>query len=236
MTFKRFTQAAGIVGACATFVLIGAVVTSSRIYAQDRDRDGEREGDDSKIQIGFAIAPVPLNLHGKNRQLVGLGSYLVNAVSECNGCHSAGPQTAFTPSGNPYLLPPVFGGQKHVNPATYLGGGRNFGPLVPGSAPIVSRNLTPDRTGLPEGGRTFAEFYQIIRTGVDFDHLHPTCAPHTVGPNCVPFPFNGALLQIMPWSSYQDMTDHDIRAIYEYLSAVPCIGGPPTGPLHNDCG
>jgi hypothetical protein len=30
------------------------------------------------------------------------------------------------------------------NPHTYLGGGRNFGPLIPGSAPFISRNLTPD--------------------------------------------------------------------------------------------
>ena len=44
-------------------------------------------GDDSesKIQIGFAIAPVPLNLTGKNRARVGLGSYLVNAAGDCNG-------------------------------------------------------------------------------------------------------------------------------------------------------
>jgi len=97
-------------------------------------------------------------------------------------------------------------------------------------------NLTPDKTGLPEGGHTFAEFVQIIRTGKDFDHLHPTCTgmPNA---NCVPPPFDGDLLQIMPWPVYQHMTDHDLRAIYEYLSAIPCIEGPtdPTNPLHNDC-
>jgi hypothetical protein len=32
-----------------------------------------------KIQQGFAIAPVPLNLSGKNRELVGLGSYIANS-------------------------------------------------------------------------------------------------------------------------------------------------------------
>jgi hypothetical protein len=30
----------------------------------------------------LAIAPVPLNMEGKNPELVGLGSYLVNAVDE----------------------------------------------------------------------------------------------------------------------------------------------------------
>jgi hypothetical protein len=67
---------------------------------------------------------------------------------------------------------------------------------------IISRNLTPDKTGLPEGGHTFAEFVQIIRTGKDFDRLHPTCTgmPNA---NCVPPPFNGDLLQIMPWPVYK---------------------------------
>ena len=78
--------------------------------------------------------------------------------------------TKFLPGGNPF-----FGQPKHINSATYLGGGRNFGPLVAGSADIISRNLTPDKTGLPLGGDTFEEFRQIMRTGVDFDHLHPTC-------------------------------------------------------------
>ena len=27
----------------------------------------------------------------------------------------------------------------------------------------------------------------------------------------------------MPWPNFQDLTDYDIRAIYEYLSAIPCI-------------
>lgn len=38
-----------------------------------------------------------------------------------------------------------------VNPDSYLGGGRDFGRLIPGTADIVSRNLTPDETGMPEG-------------------------------------------------------------------------------------
>ncbi|MEP6703126.1 MAG: hypothetical protein ABJB04_09040, partial [Betaproteobacteria bacterium] len=56
------------------------------------------------------------------------------------------------------------------------------------------------------------------------------------GPNgsCLPQPFDGSLLQIMPWPSYQDMTETDLRAIYEYLSAIPCIEGGP-GQLANRC-
>jgi hypothetical protein len=76
---------------------------------------------------------------------------------------------------------------------------------------------------------------EIIRTGKDFDHLHPACSG-TSDSGCMPFPFNGDVLQIMPWPIYKNMTDHDLRAIYEYLSAIPCIAGPPApSPLHNDC-
>ena len=211
-------------------VAMGVLMSSSHVQAQNT-----LNSDDPRIQKGFAIAPVRLNLAGKNQALVGLGSYLVNAVGDCNGCHSAGPETEYTPSGNPYLLPPVYSGKKQVNPATYLGGGNNFGPLVPGSPDIVTRNLTPDKSGLPEGGHTFAEFRKIIKTGIDMDHLHPSCSA-TVTTNCLPFPFNGDLLQIMPWPAFQDMSDLDLLAIYEYLKTVPCIAGPPPpSPLHNDC-
>jgi cytochrome c553 len=198
-----------------------------------RAQAGEADQDSSRIRQGFAIAPVPLNLAGKDRQLVGLGSYLVNAVASCNDCHSAGPVTGYAPGGNPYFKgnPPTV-----VNQATYLGGGNNFGSLLPGTPNIVSRNLTPDRTGRPAGGLTLPEFRHILRTGEDQDRLHPNCS-QSITSNCFPpfQPFNGDLLQIMPWPVYQNLSDRDIHAIYEYLSAVPCISGPPSGVLHNDC-
>ena len=213
-----------VVGATVAFTLVlgaGMFLSSPRGRADDRD---VRDDGDPRIEKGFDIAPVPLNLEGKNRRLVGLGSYFVNAQMDCDGCHSAGVRTEFAMGGNPY-----FGQREKVNPATYLGGGRDFGELVPppgiGSAHIISRNLTPTpKTGLPEGDHTFEEFLTILRTGKDFDHLHPTCtgAPN---PGCVPKPFDGDLLQIMPWPIQQHMTDHEIRAIYEYLKAIPCIQG-----------
>ena len=213
--------------AIVAIVTAGVLLKSPRLQAQNGSDDT-----DSRIQLGFEIAPVPLNLEGKDRALVGLGSYLVNAVDSCNDCHDAGSQTQFAPGGNPF-----FGQPKKINVTTYLGGGQDFGALLPtpASPHIISRNLTPNKTGLPVGGRQFSEFLQVMKTGVDLDHLHPPCSP-TVTTNCLPAPFDGNLLQIMPWHTFQDMSEHDIRAIYEYLSAIPCIEGPAApSVLHNDC-
>lgn len=203
--------------------LAGITFSSPRGKADDRGDDS-----DSRIEQGFDIAPVPLNLEGKNRALVGLGSYLVN-MGGCNDCHDTGPAAQFVPGHNPF-----FGQPQKVNPATYLGGGRNFGKISgPPSPDIISRNLTPStKTGLPEGDHTFEEFLTILRTGKDFDHLHPNCSA-TITTHCFPPipPFDGDLLQIMPWPNFQKLTDHDIRAIYEYLSAIPCVQGNYPGPL-----
>ena len=182
------TVAAGV-------AILALMLTSSRVGKADG-------GDDTEVRIlkGFAIAPVPLNLAGKSRALVGLGSYLVNAVGDCNGCHSADPE--YLPGGDPYQGQP-----KKTNQAGYLAGGNPlFGPV------LLPRNLTPDKTGKPEGGATYSEFSSIIRTGVDPDHAHPQFGPY---------------LQVMPWPTFQDMTENDLRAIYEYLSAIPCVEGDP---------
>jgi hypothetical protein len=161
---------------------------------------------------------------------------LVNVVGDCNGCHTSGgpPNFDYAAGYNPY-----FGQPKKVDPSVYLSGGQDFGPVGSPTNPgpdIIARNLTPDKTGKAAGGHTLKEFITIIRTGKDFDNLHPTC---TLGVtiNCIPSPVDGALLQIMPWPTFQNMTDHDLTAIYEYLSSIPCIEGPtdPTNPLHNNC-
>jgi hypothetical protein len=216
-------QFAKYLGAIAS---LGAIV-----FALSNLSPVSAENEESQSKIGLRIAPVPLNMRGKNPELVGYGSFLVNAVADCNGCHTADPSVEFSPGGTPYFSEKP----TKVNPAVYLGGGSSFGSLIPGTAEIVSRNLTPDKTGLPEGGHTFQEFLMIIRTGVDMDMLHPNC-PGAPGPNCLLRPFDGSLLQVMPWPTFAKMTDHDLRAIYEYLSAVPCVSGPPApSPLHNAC-
>ena len=205
------------------------LVTGPLIISSLKAGDGESDTEEARIRRGFQIAPVPLNMAGKHKDLVGLGSYLVNAQMGCNDCHSAGPATQFLPGGN------AFFGQHpaKTNPATYMGGGRDFGSLIPNTPSIVSRNLTPDKTGLPIGGDDFAKFLHIMRTGTDPDHVHPPCSASLTS-SCLPPPFDGDLLQIMPWPAYQQMTKKDLAAIYEYLSAIPCVEGGPGEP-ENRC-
>jgi len=171
------------------FILVIALVAGLHNVSGQGPNSSE-----SQIQTGFAINPVPLNLQGKNRALVGLGSYHVNAVVGCNDCHTS-------PA---YKDNPFNGDPGVVNAARYLAGGRAFGPAV-------SRNLTPDALGRP-AGLTFSDFRNIIRTGIDDDAVPPNVpsAQHD-------------LLQTMPWPALRNLTDNDLRAIYEYLSAIPCI-------------
>lgn len=183
--------------AVAAIVIAGICQNSwhGQVQAQDPN------GDESRIQQGFAIAPVPLNLSGKNRASVGLGSYLVNAIGGCNDCHT---NPSYATGGNPFLGQP-----EQVNTTGYLAGGMAFGPFI-------SRNITPDSTGLP-ASLTLDQFINVIRTGEDPLHLHPQL---------------GSLLQVMPWPAFRKMSDHDLEAIYDYLSTIPCVEGGPGQPAN----
>jgi hypothetical protein len=112
---------------------------------------GVPQTNNSRVQQGFAIAPVKLNLKGKNRALVGLGSYLVNGANGCNDCHT---HPSYAIGGDPYLGQPEL-----INAAEYLAGGREFGPFT-------SHNITPDANGLP-AGLSLKEFITVMRTGQD---------------------------------------------------------------------
>lgn len=108
-----------------------AFLLSLEVFANEEGRIPQ-----SRIEQGFSIAPVPLNLEGKNPALVGLGSYIVNAQGGCNDCHTAPP---YAEGGNPHEGEP-----EQINTAHYLAGGTAFGP-------VVSPNLTPDADGNPGG-------------------------------------------------------------------------------------
>jgi hypothetical protein len=200
-SLHRRLAGVGVPVAVLAFAVV--LLNSPRARAGDLEVDA-RGGEGIRVELGLRMAPVPLNLTGKSRALVGLGSYLVNAVGGCNDCHT---QPPYAPGGDPFQGQP-----KKINAAKYLGGGGTpFGPV------FIPRNLTPDKTGRPEGGNTFAEFSQIMRTGIDMDAAHPQISP---------------LLQVMPWPVYQEMSESDLHSIYEYLSAIPCVEGGPGEPAN----
>jgi hypothetical protein len=181
------------------FLLSLVFLGVAHVRANDDDRH-----DESRIKEGFRIAPVRLDLKGKNHDRVGLGSYLVNAVGGCNDCHTCpsydpgpnGPSQGHDPYGPPFG--PVGGGDGKINSKNYLAGGVRFEPPF-----VTSANLTPDpTTGQPDGNHSFAQFKQLLRTGHDPDEP-------------------ARILQVMPWPVYRNMNDEDLRAIYEYLSAIP---------------
>jgi hypothetical protein len=186
------------VAASAFLVTFGIAIVTA-----EHDRPGQIEShdsDDVRVRVGFDYAHaqgIALNLRHRDRELVGLGSYLVNAIGGCNDCHTAPPYTK-----DPYA---ALGAPKQINNACYLAGGSPFGPPPFGLPPAspVSRDITPFENGMP-AGLTFAQFRHVIRTGEDPDNP-------------------GQVLRVMPWPVYQTMTDHDLRAIYEFLLSIPAI-------------
>jgi hypothetical protein len=170
----------------ASFTLFALALGFAAVSeGQKAGSSGDPEAD--RIAQGFRISPVRLIVRNRNHDLLGLGSYLVNAVGGCNDCHT---NPSYAPGHDPFMGQP-----KQVNAAHYLAGGQQFGPFT-------SANITPDENGLP-AGLTLAGFKNVIRTGHD------------------PDPAGHGLLQVMPWPTYQSMTDNDLRAIYEYLRSIP---------------
>ena len=108
------------------------------------------EDHNNRIQRGRAIVPpgVVLNLKGKQRGQVWMGSYLVNTAG-CADCHT---YPTYSPGGDPFRGEP-----ERINAEQYMSGGRMFGPFK-------AANLTPDNAGRP-AGLTRDEFVQTLRTG-----------------------------------------------------------------------
>ena len=100
----------------------------------------------ARAKHGLDIAPVPLTLEGLSPariEQVGIGSYWVNAVIDCSGCHNS-------PSGQ------------------YLAGGRQLTFDAAGDF-VYTRNLTPDPTGFRH---TEDQFVEAMQTGRDYHMDH----------------------------------------------------------------
>jgi hypothetical protein len=171
----------------------GAIVETAAAHAVGAGRSQDPET--QRIIRGSKIAPVPLSFNRRDQNLKNRVFLGSYIVNAQGGCNDCHTNPPYAPGGDPFQGEP-----KQINVAGYLAGGVEFGPFT-------SRNLTPDAEGKPEG-HTLEEFKEIMRTGHDLDQAHPGLGP---------------LLQVMPWPVYGEMTDHDLEAIYAYLSAIPSI-------------
>ena len=118
MTFKRVVKATLALSVATTITLVGMKLSSKRVHADEPDSDA------NLVAIGLRIAPSFINMEGKDPNLVGLGSFIVNAQADCNGCHGSDPANEYLPNHNPYFLEPL-NSKATYNQATYLNGGGN---------------------------------------------------------------------------------------------------------------
>lgn len=140
---------------------------------------------------------------------VARGRYLVT-ITGCNDCHTPfrmgarGPEPDMTRmlSGHPAELampaPPALG----EGPWMWVGAGTNTAFSGPWGVSYAN-NLTPDpNTGI--GIWTEEQFIQTLRTGRHWGVARPILPP-------------------MPWPSYAQMTDGDLKAMFAYLRSIPPI-------------
>ena len=186
-----------------TSLLAGFILLIFLGYVRTTVAQGSSE--QSQIQIGMNISPVRLDLTGKNRSLVGLGSYIVNAQGGCNDCHTWRLTTQppdpnigsnYEEGGDPFLGQP-----EQIYVEGYLAGGRPFGPFT-------SKNLTPNGNGLPGGWISTCSsrpcgLAWIARTVIRrCRRFCRSCRGRCTG----------------------NMTDRDLMAVYEFLRSIPCVG------------
>jgi hypothetical protein len=158
--------------------------------------------DPDHVIRGLAIQPLGTIGSGSalTEALIGRGSYLVNAVANCNDCHT-NPDRTYAPGAN-FLK---------INTAGYLAGGRVF--IAPPAAAMqlgVVRSMTADLTGASKGffaggasAPDFFTFEAILDYGAHIDDAKPM-----------------PLAWPMPWQHFRNMTLDDLQAVYTYIKSV----------------
>jgi hypothetical protein len=139
-------------------MLLFAALAFTATFTTAAPNPTAKQNEDQEVKIGLKIAPVQLNLDGKDTHKVGLGSYIVNAQAACANCHSC---PTYQKGHNPYK-----GQKKQFDAEDYLSGGVLFI-----QRKVFSANITPDAHGLP-AGLTLDQFRHVMRTGEDPNHSH----------------------------------------------------------------
>jgi mono/diheme cytochrome c family protein len=172
-----------------------------------RTLPAENSQDALNSQRGLAIQPLAdppglASLSEAERASYGRGSYLANALSNCNACHT-NPERDFSPGPN----------YAKVNAAQFLTGGQVF--TVPPGLNVLSRytrSMTTNLLGETHGRLpdTYEQFRQIITSG------EVTQGSTT---RKLAFPMAGAA------AAYAQLVDDDLKAIYTYLKAQTPLTG-----------
>jgi hypothetical protein len=160
----------------------------------------ETDPDPGSVLRGLALNPLsevnPKNLDVNTQTQFGRGSYLVNAISDCSGCHTNvdDPNTG------------------KIDTAAYLTGGQVFATPVPKvmrTVQAASANLIGKTHGYFNNPNvSFETFLTTITQGV-----HAENTPATP----LAFP--------MPWQQFSNMELADLQAIYVYMSTVASTYG-----------
>jgi mono/diheme cytochrome c family protein len=138
------------------------------------------------------------------------GKYLVNSVAGCNDCHTPLKMGAMGPEPDMTKMLSGHPAEMKMPPAPKMGMpwmAAASATLTAWSGPwgiSYTANLTPDSTGI--GNWKEEDFIKAIRNGIHIKTGRPLLPP-------------------MPWPTFKNMTDDDLKAIFAYLRTIP--------PIHN---
>jgi hypothetical protein len=145
------------------------------------------------------------------QEMIERGAYLVNAIG-CDDCHSPKKMTSQGPvpdldrrfSGHPSDEPLYKIDKNNIGPGKWVFMNNSLTAFVGPWGISYGANLTPDETGI--GNWTFDNFKTALREG-KFKGIKD----------------QRMLLPPMPWQNFKNLTDSDLRAMFEYFKTVKPI-------------
>ena len=171
------------------------------------------------VIVGLVSLALTQSPDKKKADTVARGKYLVSA-GDCNGCHTPPKYTEQGPvpdssrllSGYPATAPVPEVPHEVIGPGKWAALWSWDGTAFAGPWGVsFPRNLTPDTaTGL--GSWTPEMFMKAIRTGKDMGEGRDILPP-------------------MPWESFRNMTDEDLKSIFAYLGTLKPIDNPVPDPI-----
>lgn len=166
-----------------------------------RPLPAENTSDKLNVERGLAIQPLAdppalATLSASDHSLYGRGSYLVNAVADCNGCHT-NPERSYAPG-------PTFG---NVATSQYMLGGQLWR-VPPGldAATKYTRSMTANLVGATHGSfrrMSFEDFRKVVTTGE---------VPRGTTTRKIAHPMPAVI------AALSQLTDDDLRAVYTYFT------------------